>query len=1036
MTISKSTFGVAGSVAAAVALALAVPATAFSAEELEEVQVTGSRIAQAPGMFTPTPVTAVNVDELKSMSAGTLADALAQLPQFFGNPGGQQALGGQNSGGSNVNLRGAGINRTLVLLDGRRMVSSNRFGTVDVNMFPDLLLKGMETVTGGASASYGTDAVAGVVNFKLDTKFEGVKVHGQAGQTSRQDGENAEFGIAFGHKFGEKLNVTGSFAQSNQNAISDLAGLQSRPWFNQASRITNPNASGPSFLRANYVQPTNYSTTGLFVDPTIAALNRLQFNGLGTSVSALPFYGQGALSTGCQCQALPSGGDYGVNADREVAVGYSRTNAFLHLDYDLNDSVSVYAQGMYGRNAANQRRESIALLSTWQGRIYSDNAFLPANIQDLIRANTASRAVATTTPTAAGETRAAILTPSYVGFGVFLPNNPQNPIGDTRQITQNTLHSATVGFKADISSGWFAGWKADGYLQKGTNRQDFNTVNGIRVDRLWLALDAVKDANGNIVCRAALPQFDPNKVLKGCAPINLFGGTRNISSDAAAWVRDNYKVASQWVDQTVAEASMSGKLPFGFEAGPVAAAFGASYRKDSLDQRTIDPSDEYPALPDGTLFSSLTNPLTGTPLAPAGIRGLIPVGNTSVAGYAGYPGLRFVGAGYLGDGNSSAVQFSSLRAIKGDANVKEGFAEFNIPLLKNANFARNLDASLAARFANYSGSGSIWAYKGGLSWEINDEIRLRATRSRDVRAATLQERYDQTRGGITVNDPANGNAVTSAASFSGGNPAVTPEKADTTTAGFVWQPGFVPGFQLSADWYDISISDAIAQLPGQTIVNNCYNGDTTLCQYVIRAGGTATGAIDRVDALFINLAQQKISGVDIEMSYRRGVTLLGGGPENVGFRLYATDLMSNSTQNRGAPKDQRAGQIGSGFALAKQKVTASLTYANGPYSAFLQGRYIGDGILERTYIESPVAIAGKTTIDNNHVGSVVYADLNLRYNVEKLGDLQVYANVTNLLDRAPPSDPSAIGRTGASELNTLIHDQIGRRFVVGFNYKF
>lgn len=1017
---------VATAVAAAVALAIAGQGTARAqgAPVLEEVQVTGSRIAQAPGMSTPTPVTAVQLDELKQMSPGTLIEALSQLPQFFGNTSSQQALGGQNSGGSNVNLRGAGINRTLVLLDGRRVVSSNRFGTVDVNMFPDLLLNGMETVTGGASASYGTDAVAGVVNFKLNTKFEGIKFHGQAGQTWRNDGDNAELGLAFGHSIGDKLHVIGSFSQSNQNAISSFESLQSRPWFNQASRVSNPNsATGPAFLRLPYVVPTDYSFQGLIIEPTNAAVNRLQFNSTGTALAPMPFYGIGNVNAGCKCQALPTQG-YGVSADDEVAVGYSRTNGFLHLNYDLNDNVSVFAQGIFGKNASNQRRESVALLSTWQGRIYLDNAFLPTDVVNRLTPLIAPRlSYSGAAATAAG------LTPErYFGYGIFLPNNETNPIGDTRQITQNTLHQGTVGFNATFDNGLLAGWKMDGYLQRATNRQDFNTVNGIRVDRLWLALDAVKDTSGNIVCRAAQSQYDPNGYFKGCVPINMFGGINNITPEAAAWIRDPYKVASQWVDQTVAEVAMNGKLGIGLDAGPISAAFGASYRKDALDQRTVDPADEFPALPDGRLLSSLG-------LMPAGIRGVVPVGASSTI--TGLPGLRFVGAGYLGDGNSSAVQFSSLRTIAGDANVKEGFAEFNVPLLKDKPFAQNVDMSLAARYANYSGSGSIWAWKAGGTWEINDQIRLRATRSRDVRAATLQERYDQTRGGITVTDPANGNATVSAASFSGGNPAVTPEKADTTTAGFVWQPAVFAGFQTSVDWYSISVADAIAQLPGQTIVNNCYNGDTALCQYVIRRDNTANGIIDRVDALFINLANQKISGVDVEMSYRHGVELLGGGPESMSVRLYATDLIGNSTQNRGALKDQRAGQIGGGFALPKQKATMNLSYTNGAYNAFIQGRYIGGGILDRTLIQSAVAIAGKTnTIDDNHVGSVFYTDLNLRYTVESLGDLQVYANITNVFDRWAPSDPAAIGRTGASEVNAAIHDQIGRRYVMGVNYKF
>ena len=137
--------------------------------------------------------------------------------------------------------------------------------------------------------------------------------------------------------------------------------------------------------------------------------------------------------------------------------------------------------------------------------------------------------------------------------------------------------------------------------------------------------------------------------------------------------------------------------------------------------------------------------------------------------------------GFSGDSNSSSVLFSSLRAIAGGYNVKEAFTEFNIPLLKDVTAVQSLDLSTAARWADYSGSGSIWAWKVGASWAINDQIRFRATQSRDVRAATLQERFDQTRGGVNVTDPLNNNNTVTTASFSGGNPEVAPEQADTTT---------------------------------------------------------------------------------------------------------------------------------------------------------------------------------------------------------------------------------------------------------------
>jgi iron complex outermembrane recepter protein len=1015
-------------VAAAVALALGCAGSTLAAEappdeaQLEEVQVTGSRIAQAPGMFTPTPVTSLQMEELDAVSPGNLIDGLSQLPQFFNNSAPQQALGGQNSGGSNVNLRGAGISRTLVLVDGRRVVSSNRFGTVDVNMLPEMLLRSVDTVTGGASASYGTDAVAGVVNFKLNTDFEGLKVQGQYGITDRSDGNAYEVGVAFGTRFAERFHFMGSFQRADQDAIKSLESLQSRPWFNQASRVTNPNAAGPSFLRRAYVAPTNYTVNGLFVDNAAPLLNRLQFDGTGTALAPLPFYGVGSRDAGCLCQALPVQA-YGVSADDEVAVAYNRDNAFARLSFELNDNVEFFAQGMWGDNAADQRRESIALLSIWQGRVYSNNAFLsPALQQQVFNGSPAARTSTDNTTGTPEQVR-------YVGFASFLPNNETNPLGDTRQTTANEMRSITAGVKWDLEGGFLDGWTVDAYVQQGENRQDFNTENGIRVDRLWFALDAVRDPSGNIVCRAALPQYDPNGYLRGCAPLNLFGGTSNITPEAAAFVIDPFKKASQWIEQTSAEVAMNGDMGFGLPAGDISAAFGIAYREESLDQRTVDPADEYPALPDGRLFSDLG-------LAPAGIRGLIPVpGVAAVPGYAGYPGLRFVGSGYLGDGNSSSVQFSSLRAISGKSDVKEVFTEFQIPLLEDVAFAQNLETTLAARWADYSGSGEIWAWKAGLSWAINEQFRIRATQSRDVRAPNLRDRFDQTRGGFTIVDRFTGQTV-SGATFSGGNPLVEPEEADTTTVGFVFRPNFLNGFEASIDWYDIEINGAIAQLTPQQLMDGCFQGDQVLCQYIIRSGNPTTGPIERIDSLFINLAKQKIEGVDLELGYSRAIELFGGGSEKLTLRLFATKLMENSIQNRGGAVDEQVGQISGPILLPEDKVSAIATYANGGWSGTVIGRYIGDGELDRLLTESPVAIPGVTTIDNNHVGSVFYTDLTMSFEPQSLDGLRVFGTVQNLFDRAPPLTPQAILRTGPAEVSPAIHDQIGRRFTLGVSYDF
>jgi len=167
------------------------------------------------------------------------------------------------------------------------------------------------------------------------------------------------------------------------------------------------------------------------------------------------------------------------------------------------------------------------------------------------------------------------------------------------------------------------------------------------------------------------------------------------------------------------------------------------------------------------------------------------------------------------------------------------------------------------------------------------------------------------------------------------------------------------------------------------------------------------------------------------------------GPETLSVRLFSSWLMHNSTQNRGALVDERSGAIG-GASLPKRKATMSVTYGNGPWSLFVQGRFIDGGKLDRTLAESTTAYVAANyagtlitgTIDDNRVASVFYVDTNVSYKIESLGNLSVFANVSNLLDHQPASAPTAIGRTGPSEYNSALHDVIGRRYVVGLNYKF
>jgi hypothetical protein len=624
----------------------------------------------------------------------------------------------------------------------------------------------------------------------------------------------------------------------------------------------------------------------------------------------------------------------------------------------------------------------------------------------------------------------------WVNATVFLPANQDNFGGDSILDTGNKLSSYTVGMTSKLG-----GWTIDAYAQRGKNDQLYDAINLPRVDRLQVAIDAVRDASGKIVCRASLPQFDPNGYWKDCVPVNLFGGVGTLSQQGAAYIQQPFKHAFATVKQDLAEVSGSGSLGFGLPAGEISAAIGANWRREKLVQGTENPADEYPALADGRLLKDIG--------IGDGSRGIVPeYGCTAQATrvVGGVPGLRYAASGFCGASNSSVIQFSSQRTIAGSDSVKEAFAEFQVPVLANLPVVKGLDTNWAVRFADYEGAGQVWAWKSGLSWELNDQVRIRATRSRDVRAPNLRDRFDQTLGGVNAQDrnsrltsPINYSVI----GFSGGNPDLKPEKADTWTAGVVFQPHFLDGFQASLDWYEVTIKGAIAQLSGQTIVDQCNAGDAALCQFVHRNTNTTQnplGDITQIDTYFLNLNQEIYRGFDLELGYRKALTLFGGGPEAVSLRLFATHYKTVKQlppELLGAGGQLTRGPTIDNLPTTPDAATAMLAYRNGPLSVSISERYTGDRKINRLYEESTArtpTIAGFTTVDDNSVGAIYTTDLTLGWQPTQVDGLRVYSTITNLFDKEPPILPTTGGRTGFG--SGVTGDLLGRRYVVGVEYKF
>jgi iron complex outermembrane recepter protein len=980
--------------ALALAVGAATGARAQAPDQVpEEVLVTGTRI-QATGMDTPTPVTSVTLDELGQMQPGQLVDSLSQLPVFFNNQR-PQTTGFPSSAGSNLDLRGVGATRTLVLLDGRRVPSGNRFGTANVSALPEGAIRNVETVTGGASAAYGTDAVAGVVNFILDKDFEGFRGHLQAGQTSRSDGDNHEVGATWGRAIGEKGHILVSGDLFDQDKIISPEALKDRSWFKQRAWVSNPNAGQPgqpTFITRDFVRQTNISSTGIINQTNVPALDKLEFftnNGV-TTTQQLQFSGVGSFRGGCNCMALPAQDPtLGMDADNAILNENSRHSLFAYGDYDVSDDLTLYGQWIHGFARVKGPWFSAPILvpPVWQATIFSGNPYLPASVQAIM-----------------AQTGAPSFGYSLTGSNLW---DDPSPIGTYTIEQDDTTNTGTFGFELDLGGdGFFSDWSLRGYTQFGENQQKQRFENGIRMGRLPLSLDAVTNpATGQPACRAAL--VNP-AAFGDCVPVNLFGGTRNVSAAAAAYLVDPEKIIDTTSKQYFTEVVADGQVARGW-AGPILMAMGASHRKDEIYQFVPDLTDEF-------VFLNGVN---------TGFRGLVPEGAPG-----GMLGVRpgSVPPGFTGASNLAQVLFTGSfqtpdTVLAGSFQVREAFAEINVPLLADKPAARRLDANFAYRWADYTGSGGINSWKYGLSWQIVDSFRFRATGSRDVRAATLRERFDATAGGAQVLDPAFNNAQIGTASRSGGNPNVNPEEADTVTFGVVYQPDGLPGFSVSADWYKIDINDALGQLSFQNIVNGCFNGAQDLCRYVIR--DPVSNGIVRIDSLFINISNQVLEGLDLELRYSHSI-----GEGTLQWRFFANKAAENSLQFPGAPRDFLNRE------RPKYSVATNVGYTRGPLSVFVNERWLDGHLLNRQFREG-------VDVDENDVGSWATTDLNITYDLPFGGeDWSLFVNVSNLFDKDPPQTPGALNFVGGTVNpgNVAgapgIYDIIGRRFVIGANLRF
>lgn len=951
-----------------------------SADTIEQVIVTGSRLGT--GFTTPTPVTAFTAAQIEQSAPDSVMDAVAQLPQLAGsqpttNSGAVSAGGGVN-GEAILNLRNLGGNRTLVLLNGNRLSQSNTSGTVDVNTIPQALISRVDVVTGGASATYGSDAVAGVVNFILNNNFDGFKGSIDGGETQYGDGAHGHASAAYGTSFlSDRLHVIGSADYFEEDGIG-LAPQGSRIWYNKpAGAYANLKATNP---------PTATTTTNLQV-PDVRFVNAT-YGGLITGVKGCASGAAGASCNALVGQQFLAGGtlapfDKGTNpgttftsggdgpvANNGLSAAQHRFQIFAHATYKLDDNISVWGEASYNSSHSYQIGAYPFENGTkFQFTIQNNNAYLPAAVAAIMAAN----------PNAT------------FTLGRYS--------SDLIPIINNDL-DRTMRFAGGVDGAIDSRWTYDASLNYTRTAQYFDQTDTINRN-LYAAADAVK-VGSNIVCRSTTLGLDT-----GCVPIDLFGvGSIAATTPNAIPYVERYDQGDSVFHQINFDANLRGDLGdrWKFDADPISLALGVTYRRYDVN-RVVD---------------DLSNVIT------------------SCAGLRGCPTAL--------DGLQGGYQSYNPGPLHGSVSATEGFGELGIPLAKDLPFVKSLNLDLAGRMTDYSTSGVVYSNKVGLDWQVNDELRFRATHSQDIRAPTLLDLFSTgTTATNQANYPASGTLLpagsipvsipTSALSI--GNPNLRPESAQTVTLGTVYVPAWLEGFQGSVDYYSIGIGEALGTIGGQNAIDGCFQGNAFDCSLITIGAGTpitsttqlvppASGATPvsgvTVRSVSANIVKQNASGLDLEFAY--GMQLWGGTLTGRGLANFA---LGQSSSNNSVAAAKIVGGDGSGVPYWTSNL--SLSYDTESYGVSVQERLISAGYANPNLLQG-------FTINNNTVPLIGLTNLNLTYKFNAMFNTsnEVFFSVTNLFNQDPP-----VTVTGSSSFenptNYGLYDVLGRRFTIGLRVR-
>ena len=967
------------------ALAFAAPAMAQDAEptEIDEVVVTGSRIPQA-NLITTSPVTQVTGEDIDVAGVTRVEDLISQLPQAFAAQNSTVSNGA--SGTATVSLRNLGSSRTLVLIDGRRMgYGSPNDDAADLNQIPEQLVERVEVLTGGASAVYGSDAVAGVVNFIMKKDFEGLQIDAQYGfyqHNNDYDGVGnlrsviAARGATNPAQFrlpddnvsdGESRSVNillGVAAPDGRGNVMAYAGYRNNNPILQADR----DYSGCAIAAPAALTPTSFTCGGSGTSFPGRFTDFGTFNStLGAGRTFIPFnnavnqYNYGPLN-------------YYQRPDERYTMG-----AFGK--YAVTDKAEVFAQLMFSDY------RSVSQIAP------SGNFFNTPDINcgnPLLGAQQAAT-IGCTAGDIAADTRRTL----YIGR--------RNVEGGGRRDDLNyTSYRGVVGVRGEITTGWDYDIAAQ-YSRVALAR---TYQNDFSVTRLGRALDVVNVA-GTPTCRSVVNGTDLT-----CVPYDIFiiGG---VTAAALNYVQIPLIQRGETTQQVVT-AAITGDTGWSFPtaARTVQVAFGAEYRRDALSSTT------------DAAFAS-------------------------------------------GDG---AGQGGPTIGLSGDADVAEVFGEIQIPLADEQPWVYSASIDAAYRRSEYENVGTD-TYKIGADYAPIEDIRFRASYSRAVRAPNVIELFSAQGFGLfdAVRDPcdattgvvagncigAGSHQVTAGQSaggglnspagqynlLAGGNPNLNPEEADTFTYGVVWTPSFVPGFNLTVDYFDIQVDGLVSTIGSLNTLAQCYGAtpNAAACARISRnVGGQLWIGTGRVEDLNNNIGGLGTAGWDFNANY--AFDLEDMGMSNLGSMqlTFVGTLLSELVTDTGLGGANSVYDC-TGF-FGNQCGVPNPEYRHRARATWLSPWDVDFSATWRHYGEAEFAVLGANGSLNNggtridrFFDAENYLDLAAVWQV--MDTVTLRAGVNNILDDDPQLSRS-VGTTGNGNTYPQLYDALGRYFFFGVTANF